>query len=159
MEQRTYTPEEQTNITNNYNKVVIKAQNNTHTLEDMRSIIEYQQMKRVVEGKAYWVANPVKEKPPTKPKVTCELCGEVKSKCPYKAKERLEGCLHLKTKKTKKAENLIVPVTRKVVKEEPEISDTEKLAKAMFKRMKGETLSEEEQSVLQTYEDKTNGRV
>jgi formylmethanofuran dehydrogenase subunit D len=154
-----YTPEDQNRITNNFNKVVTKAQNNEHSLEDMKAIVEYQQMKRVLEGKSYWVANPVKEKPPAKVKVTCGLCGEVKSKCPYKAKDRQEGCLVLEAKKAKDLESMVVPVARKVVSEEVEVSDTEKLAKAMFKRMKDEILSEEEQMILQTYEEKTIGGV
>lgn len=159
MEQRIYTPEEQNRITNNFNKVVTKAQNNEHSLDDMKAIVEYQQMKRILEGKSYWIANPVKEKPPTKQKVTCRVCGEVKSKCPYKAKDRQEGCLVLEAKKAKDLESMVVPIARKVSSEEPEMSDTEKLAKAMFKRMKGEELSEEEQMILQNYEEKTNGGV
>lgn len=154
-----YTPEDQNRITNNFNKVVTKAQNNEHTLEDMKSIVEYQQMKRVLEGKSYWIANPVKEKPPIKQKVTCVVCGEVKSKCPYKAKDRQEGCLVLESKKTKDLESMVVPIARKVSSEELEMSLVEKQAKAMFKRMKGEELSEEELMILQNYEEKSNGGV
>lgn len=156
MEQKTYTPEDQNRITNNFNKVVTKAQNNEHSLDDMKAIIEYQQMKRVVEGKSYWVANPVKEKPPAKVKVTCGLCNEVKSKCPYKAKDRQDGCLVLEAKKAKDLESMVVPVAKKVSSEEPEMSLVEKQARAMFKRMRGEALSEEDQMILQNYEGKTN---
>lgn len=99
MQQRTYTQEEQNEITNNYNKVVIKAQGNEHTLDDMKAVVAYNQMQLVLQGKPRWVASVAKEKPPKKEKVVCGKCGLSKSKCPYKTKERPNECLALQSKK------------------------------------------------------------
>ena len=103
MTQTTYTQEEQIEITNNYNKVVLKAQDNEHSLSDMRAIVAYNQMQLVLNGKPRWVAAVVKEAPPKKVRVTCGKCGEVKSKCPYKTKERTADCLVIASKQASSA--------------------------------------------------------
>jgi len=155
MEIPTYSQDEIAAITNNYNKVLVKAQGNEHSLADMKFIIAYQQMKRVTEGKAYWVASPAKETAvSTRVRVTCTFCGEVKSKCPYKAKERslasTPDCLVMLGKTTP----IVKPVSRSgKVKEE---SYEEKLAKIMFKRMSKEELSEDEAIILKEYEETLN---